>query len=112
MMTCGSDRSGIASSGTLRIAYSDPTMTNAVNRNTSMRCFAHDSMMRPTMAASVPGVAGRGLGSHSGDRGLHAALRIDQERRARHHGVALGESGEHLHVVVAPKAGRHHARFE
>src|SRR5258706_7062683 len=112
MMTCGSERSGIASSGTLRTATSEPTTTNAVTTNTSTRWVAQYSMILPTMGKSSVGMAGRGLLPHAGDRRLQAALGVDQERGAGHHRVALGYALQDLHAVAVGGAGPHQARLE
>src|SRR6516164_2660053 len=100
--TCGSERSGIASTGTLRMASTAPANATADSTITIPRRWAHHSMSLAIMAASVP-VARRhgradglsGVHADAGDRGLQPALRVDQERRARHHGVALGEPLQH-----------------
>src|SRR6516164_4573966 len=117
--TCGSDRSGIASTGTLRMATTAATNAIADSTITSPRRLAHHSMSLAIMAASVPGPgrrgrrAGvRGVGAEALDGGLQAALGVDQERGARHHGVALGEPLHHGDAIAVAAAGPHAARLE
>src|SRR6516225_7621831 len=117
--TCGSERSGSASTGTRRIASTAPVNAIAESTITSPRRFAHHSMSLAIMAASVPGPgrrgrrAGvRGVGAEALDGGLQAAFRVDQERGARHHRVALGEAAEYGDAVAIAAAGPHAAWLE
>src|SRR5262245_30812205 len=116
-ITCGSERSGRASTGTLRTASAAATNTAADSTITIPRWEAHHSIKRAIMAASVL-VPGRhrarsgGIRAQPGDRGLEPALGVDQERGARHHRVALGEALEHGDAVAVPAAGPHPSRLE
>src|SRR6266540_4948153 len=112
MMTCGSLRSGMASSGTPRTANNEPTTMNAVKMNTSARWVAQYSMIRPTMARLSVLVTGGGLSPHTGDRRLEAALGIDQERGARDYRVACREPLQDLDAVPGLVPDRDHARLE
>src|SRR5262245_28078560 len=115
--TCGSERSGSASTGTLRIASTAATNTAAESTITSPRRAAHHSMSLAIIAASVlvPGryrAGSRRVGAEARDRGLEPALGVDQERGARHHGVALGEALEHGDAVTVAATRPHAARLE
>src|SRR5262245_24109064 len=112
MITWGSERSGIASSGTLRTATSEPTTANAVKTNTSTRWAAQYSMILPTMGPSSVPVTGVGLLAHAGNGRLQAALRVDQERSTRHHRVAFGHPLQDLHAIAVLRAGPYHPRLE
>src|SRR6185503_7512395 len=111
-MTCGSERSGMASSGTRRMTSTEPTNASTDRITTSARCVAHHSISRAIIARSMPVCGARGgadgVGStEAGDGGLQAALGVDQERGTRHHGVALGETLEHGDLVAVAGPGPH-----
>src|SRR5512147_2783001 len=122
-MTCGSLRSGIASSGTRRMTSTAPTNAIADSRMTSTRRMAHHSMILAIMPASV--LVGRRVAAsrwddtlarlrvavHAGDGRLQAALGVDQERRAGDHRVAGGEPAQHGDAVTVAAAGPHPARL-
>src|SRR5262245_10975176 len=114
-ITCGSERSGSASTGTLRMASSAATNAIAESTITSPRRVAHHSMSFAIMGGSVGVSAGNrscGVRADAGDRGLQAALRVDQEGSARHDGVPLGEALEHGDALAVAAARPHAPRLE
>src|SRR5487761_2673547 len=58
MITCTSDKSGIASSGVCSTAYT-PAAANSVARSTRKTLRADHSMMRPSMSVPLVRVGGR-----------------------------------------------------
>src|SRR5689334_15815054 len=108
-MTCGSPRSGIASSFAWRIDQTAPAVAIATPSSAASRLRAHSSMMRATMRGSSAGLGG---GSEALDGGAQAALRVDEEVGRRHDPLALGEALEDLHAIVGLHADPHRARLE
>src|SRR5487761_2286918 len=79
MITCTSDKSGIASSGVCSTAYTPAAVTNSVARSTRKTLRTDHSMMRPSM--SVPLVHGGGGRKFAG--GLRFADRLRRGGRLR-----------------------------
>src|SRR5262245_52218423 len=109
MMTCVSERSGIASSGMCRVVQTAAATATAVSSNTRIRLRALNSMIFSTMRAPSVGCV-RLL--ERGERGPETRLRVDEEVRGGHDLVALGEAGEDLVVSFRRPPERHRARLE
>src|SRR4051794_31682492 len=102
-ITWGSERSGMASSFTRRMAATDPTRAKATASSTRSRLRAQSSMIFSTMAASARVAL---------DGRAELALGVEQEVAGRHHHVALGQPGQDLHPVAHLPAHLHRARLE
>src|SRR5690349_13384472 len=111
MMTCVSERSGIASSGTCRTAQTAPTIAAPVRTRTRNRFRALNSMMRSTMVAPSADL-GRGRRAERRERRAEARLRVDQEVRRRDDALARLDAPEHLVVPVCLAPELHRARLE
>src|SRR3972149_3061248 len=87
MMTCTSDRSGIASSGVRRTAKTPAATTNSAPRSTIKTLRADHSIMRPSM--SVPLARGAGwlcpgrLNANNGVLAARLASQVEHDSLAR-----------------------------
>src|SRR5215471_13620711 len=93
-MTCGSDRSGIASSFIFLIDTSDATRAKPTPSRTSRRLRAQNSMIFSTMALPL---LPRGLPL---DRGPQTAFRVAQEVPGGHHRFALRYAAQNLDSIL------------
>src|SRR5688572_24831528 len=103
-MTCGSERSGVASSFTRRSDSTATKASTAYAMTTATRYFAESSMMRPTIMALAS------LRRFHG--GAQAAFGVDQERGARHYTNALGDAGGDDDAIADLAPERDHVRIE
>src|SRR5262245_23092368 len=102
MITCVSERSGMASIGVFRNAQKPAAAKPKRNRKTMKRLRALKSMMRSTIR--VPSVL---HSLHPADRRFQPALRINQEVGRGHHVVPFSHSLDHLDPVPGPGAELH-----
>src|SRR6478672_6106037 len=107
-ITCVSLRSGIASSGTVRIDQMPATTATATRRNTTNRLRAENSMIALITAVSFMRRLGggfRGLrrtcrSPHAGRRSFELTLRVNQERPRRYDALAGGQTSNHGHAIA------------
>src|SRR4051812_30264360 len=99
-MTCGSFKSGMASSGKRRNAATPHPSATSAARSTAARWRADHSMRRPITCL--------GFLEHA----LHAALRVDEEACARDHLLAFADAGEKLHRFTRAQPNGDGARLE
>src|SRR5215831_14922502 len=120
-MTWVSLRSGIASSGTVRIDQMPATTATVTSRNTTKRFRAENSMMASITAVTlmrharrrVRGLLMRVLGSaHPGRRRLELAFRVDEECPRRHYALAGGKTSNSRHAISEAFADGDLARLE
>src|SRR5512138_2293287 len=133
-MTCGSERSGMASTFTVRIAQTDASTRARTPTRTTARLRALSSMIRaiirpsPSRAAGAREHAGAvlvlvaaavlrlrrlvvGRGAEPADGGAQAALGVEEEVGGGHDPLALGDAGEEGDPPGAAPAGAHPARL-
>src|SRR6476659_1709540 len=111
MMTWVSDRSGIASSGIVLIAWIASPTAIAVRTRTRTRLRAENSMIRSmTMSGMVSGVRSRRRGA--GQRGAEPGLGVEEEVGRRHDLLSFLHSRADLAQIGEAHAGRHLARLE
>src|SRR5512140_2351235 len=116
MMTWTSERSGIASSGMCVTEYQAPASANIVATKTIIRLRAQKSIIaciiKSGFSLSVPGMFAHGLGStHTGNRGLEPAFRINQKIGAGEDSFTLVQAGENFHQFAGGAADSHRARL-
>src|SRR5262245_5745106 len=96
-ITCVSLRSGMASSGTVRIDQMPATTATVTRRNTTKRFFAENSIIALITAVSFVWCLRRRLRrdrrrvcglAQTCRRGFELTLRVDQEGPRRHHALA------------------------
>src|ERR1051325_4476941 len=98
-MTCGSERSGMASSLARRMETSAATMAKPTPSSTRPRLRAQSSMILSTMTSLLA-------------PGAQPALRVDEEVAGGDHSLALGDAVEELHALAVARADLHGARLE
>src|SRR5215471_15011275 len=108
-MTWVSLRSGIASSGTVRIDQMPATTATVTSRNTTKRLRAENSMM--ALITAMPLM--RRLRRPHPSRGcFELAFRIDEECPGRHDPLAGGQTPGNRHAIANTFADGHLSRLE
>src|SRR5262252_9370339 len=114
-------RSGMASSGTLRIDQMPATTATVTRRNTTKRFFAENSIIALITAVSfmrrLRRRLGRGRGrvcglAQSGRRGFELALRVDEEGPRRHHALTGRQASGDRHAITKAFTDGNLTRFE
>src|SRR5258708_37447006 len=101
MMTCVSERSGMASSEVCSAAYTPNPAAIRTPATVSTRFLAHQAITR-SITSRLPFLRGR----------LELALGRDEEVARGHDDLAGLESCEHFKVVAGPAAKLHLARSQ
>src|SRR3989338_929780 len=105
MMTCVSDRSGIASSRMFFMQYQPPAIATAVRARTRNLLWADQAIVFLIMGGSVLVLAGH-------DEGLQLGFGIDEEVGGRHHLLAFPDARKDLVVAVGLPPHAHLARLD
>src|SRR4029453_17094188 len=112
-MTCVSLRSGMGSSGAVRIDQTPATTASATSTNTTKRFLAENSMTASIMA--VPRVLRRrrcARRSHAAGRRLQLVVRIDRECAGRDDPLASRQALHDRHAIAEACAGDDGTRLE
>src|SRR6266851_6168967 len=122
MMTCGSERSGTASSLACRMLQSAAALAKATPSRTRRRFRAQNSMTRVTMRAPVlaavplarlrPRRRLRSAARNTLDGGPQPTLRIDEEVGGGHDCLAVAGALEELHLAEVAGTDLDPARLE
>src|SRR5688500_362188 len=108
MMTCTSERSGIASTGVFHTEYIPQSTTKNVPSSTRKTCRTDHSIMLPTILVLACSTGGRTAAQCRPE----VAFRVDQEIGFNHNPLPSLQSVCHFRVVIGTGANFYRSRLK